>query len=113
MYWNTYTYDDLDRVTQENSQTTGITQSDYDSLKVVVTNELGQTNTEKKNAVGWTMWTEDDDSQRITFDYDSRGNLTKVTDPASNEKLNVYNLLDQKIQMVDPDMGDWRYEYNV
>jgi len=112
-YWSIYTYDDLDRVTQENSTATGITSSVYDGLLTTITNANTQKTYQHKNVLGWTMWTEDHDLQRVTFEYDARGNLTKVTDPSSNIKENEYNLLDQKIKMIDPDMGTWEYEYNV
>ena len=112
-YWTIFTYDDIDRVINEASPVTGNTASDYDGLKITITNDSLQKTYQHKNAVGWTMWTEDDDNQRVTFSYDARGNLETVTDPASNVKTNTYNLLDQKITMDDPDMGLWKYEYNV
>ncbi|MFA5088126.1 MAG: FG-GAP-like repeat-containing protein [Candidatus Omnitrophota bacterium] len=47
------------------------------------------------------------------YEYDSRGNLTKVTDAKNNVTLITYDELGRKRSMNDPDMGFWQYEYDL
>jgi YD repeat-containing protein len=47
-----------------------------------------------------------------TYQYNSRGLLTRVTDAAGNLTTITYNALGQKTAMNDPDMGSWTYAYD-
>lgn len=129
-YWSVNNYDNLDRLIQENSPDTGITSYTFDGLLTMVTNDLNQTYSERKNSRGQTLWTEDDNNNRIYYCYDANGNLTHVADgqvacdvdnqgelltiPSGvNVITNKYDLRGFKISMDDPDMGQWNYVYNV
>jgi len=46
------------------------------------------------------------------YEYDTQGNLTKVTDSAGNITTINYDSLGRKTSMVDPDMGTWEYTYD-
>ncbi|MFA6350582.1 MAG: toxin TcdB middle/N-terminal domain-containing protein, partial [Candidatus Omnitrophota bacterium] len=46
------------------------------------------------------------------YEYDSSGNLVKITDNQANITQIWYDSLGRKIKMDDPDMGVWLYEYD-
>ena len=50
-----------------------------------------------------------------TYEYDTLGNLIKVTDSKSPPNITNmgYDSLGRKIAMDDPDMGQWQYEYDA
>jgi RHS repeat-associated protein len=112
-YWTEYTYDNLNRVLTEVSPVTGTTSYSYDGFVVTTTNSKNQTTKEFTNSLNQTQWAEDDNGNQIEFEYDSSGNLITVTDSEDNVTTNTYDLRGFKIAMVDPDMGAWKYEYNV
>ena len=111
-YWTVNTYDTLDRLTQENSPANGITTYSYDGLQTTVTNDLNQAMVEMKNSRGQTLWSDDEQGNRVSFTYDAAGNLTHVSD-GTNTTINMYDLRGFKKTMDDPDMGQWSYAYNV
>ena len=47
------------------------------------------------------------------FRYDAHGNPIFIKDAAGNAVTAVYNVLDQKTSVNDPDHGDWTYSYDV
>ncbi len=47
------------------------------------------------------------------YQYDVRNLLQQVTDAAGNLTTIVYDGFERKTQMTDPDMGNWRYRYDV
>ncbi|MCL4266141.1 MAG: hypothetical protein KJ069_23225 [Anaerolineae bacterium] len=47
-----------------------------------------------------------------TYGYDLGNNLTDVWDAHNNHTIMEYNRLGQKIEMNDPDMGGWYYDYD-
>lgn len=53
---------------------------------------------------------------RTTYDYDSEGNLVEVIQDADGAALATslqYDELGHKINMADPDMGTWQYEFDL
>ncbi len=46
------------------------------------------------------------------YSYDVMNNLTRVTDALTNTTVMTYNVLGQKVEMLDPDMGHWAYQYD-
>lgn len=52
------------------------------------------------------------DTETTTYAYDSRGNLSAMTDPAGNTWEWFYNLLGQQVSAVDPDTGTTTVTYN-
>ena len=111
-YWTTTAYDALGRPTQEVSPATGTTTYTYTGLLVTVANDLSQIAKEMKSGQGKTLWTEDNDLNRVTFTYDAAGNLTQVSD-GTNTTTNTYDIRGFRTGMTDPDMGQWSYVYNV
>ena len=47
------------------------------------------------------------------YEYDTLGNLTKVTDAQNNITTIQYDTLSRKISMSDPNMGTWSYTYDA
>ncbi|XOV77671.1 MAG: hypothetical protein ACFHVJ_12005 [Aestuariibacter sp.] len=47
------------------------------------------------------------------YHYDNLGNLTNVTDAKGNNSNIKYNSWGHKVEMTDPDMGIWKYQYNA
>jgi YD repeat-containing protein len=48
----------------------------------------------------------------LEFEYDVQGNITKVKQPGNINLLTEYDLKGRKTKMIDPDMGQYQYEYN-
>ncbi len=48
-----------------------------------------------------------------TYAYDTLNHLRVVTDALNNTTVITYNVLSQKVAMRDPDMGAWRYSYDL
>jgi len=74
------------------------------------------TSTIKRNHLGETIEVIDVIENRIQHVYDERGNIAK-TDVVTAELTTTvqfqHDLLGRKIWIDDPDMGEWRYEYNA
>jgi len=111
-YWNTNMYDTLDRLTEEFSPSTGRTTYQYMGFEIMITNELDQASMEKKNSMDQTLWTKDAQGNYVYFTYDPAGNIKTVSDGV-NITTNTYDIRGFKISQDDPDMGLWKYEYNV
>lgn len=47
------------------------------------------------------------------YTYDARGNLLQVKDHSGNITQIRYDLLNRKVEMIDPDMGRWTYAYDT
>ncbi|MFZ3138668.1 MAG: FG-GAP-like repeat-containing protein, partial [Thermodesulfovibrionales bacterium] len=47
------------------------------------------------------------------YEYDTLGNLLKVTDAKNNQTTIAYDTLSRKKSMNDPDMGSWTYTYDA
>ncbi|WP_444933514.1 FG-GAP-like repeat-containing protein [Microbulbifer sp. JTAC008] len=100
----------------------------YDGLEIVTVNDKGQQKTERKNVLGELVEVVDALSGRITYEYDSQGNLGKIhswglTNSSGNHieendgltyPISVvidYDDMGRKNSMSDPDKGDWSYTY--
>jgi len=110
----TYTYDVFGRAistTHANGTTSSV---DYtDEFNVVYTNQIGQTRTENRNALG-ELLSSTEKELTTTYGYDASGNLTKTTDSDGNDtSVITYDVLGRKTKMVDLDSGEWIYDYNA
>jgi YD repeat-containing protein len=47
-----------------------------------------------------------------TYDYDSAGNLIGITDSKRNKTTLIYDSLNRRVRVSDPDLGQWLYEYD-
>jgi RHS repeat-associated protein len=68
---------------------------------------------EKKNALGWLYLSEDAYLNQMAYRYDPAGELTGTKDGAGNETKIYYDIRGNKIEQVDPDLGDWKYSYDA
>ncbi|WP_444910107.1 FG-GAP-like repeat-containing protein [Microbulbifer sp. TRSA005] len=126
--WTETQYDLLGRpirvIAPDNSDAT-IT---YAGLKTITTNDKGQPKTEVKNVAGELVEVIDAMNGRLTYEYDSQGNLHKAKSwgktNASGSHIDEgdglsypivvtinYDHLGRKENMDDPDKGAWSYEY--
>ena len=117
VYWTSFTYDILGRVTQTTHPDNSTSATAFNGFTTVATNQLSQTRTETKNAMGDLVRTEDHLGGYVDFTYDHQGNLTRTEQggPGVTPVVTTitYDLLGRKIAMADPDMGNWTYEYNA
>ncbi len=111
--WTEVEYDLLGRPTLTTNPD-GSTQSVvYNGLEQVSTNELGQTKTVLKNALGEVVEVEDDLGNTVAYTYDAIGQLVETEDSEGNVTTAAYDIRGNKIAMSDPDKGDWTYRYNA
>ncbi len=94
------------------------TATDYDGLKVTLTNGKGQVRVEHKDVLGLTSYVENllttPTKKTLTtrFGYDAWGNLATTIDPNKNVITVKYDTLGRKIQLQDPDLGQIDYSVN-
>ncbi len=115
VYWTTTAQRDaLQRPTRIVNSQGKLTATDYSALERRVTNELGQVKTERFYADGKRRAVEDDDGNRVQYQYDGHGKLTAVTDVTAGITSTIsYDQRGQKIAVNDPDKGYWQYFYNA
>jgi RHS repeat-associated protein len=114
--WVTYAYDNQDRVTRVTDPAGGFTTTSYGLGVVTTTDELGRQQTEWKNALGQVTKRREwrgGEALDTTYEYNVRGQATKITDARGNVYQVTYNTLGQKASYVDPDRGTTTYEYDV
>lgn len=113
IYWIQNGYDGLGRVTSETGADGAVTSTVYNGFVTTITNALGQTKTNTFNSQNQLMSTKDTAGNRISYIYDPEGNLKTVTDSSGNQQVLYYDQRGRKIEMQDPDLGDWHYYYNA
>lgn len=118
VYMN-YTYDDYGRLveTRKPSPAGGdaVESVEYNGLSITTTDAKGHEKTTRKNALGQTIKIEEEESAYVNYYYDAIGNLIE-TIPNGNGSMKIvmtYDILGNKISMIDPDMGSWTYKYNA
>lgn len=109
--WTTYTYDDLNRITQVSApgnRNTGIT---YNKLEVTTTNPKGQVEMKKTDFNGNMISVNDADGYQINYVYDGFNNLIETNSFGNTIRVS-YNERGFKTYMEDPDLGEMYYKYN-
>jgi RHS repeat-associated protein len=119
-YWQTFGYDSFNRVTSiarplsptdTTAVTTGIA---YSGLTTTVTDALNRNQIRVQSAVGMTARSQDHAGYHQNFAYNAFGDLTGVTDSASNTLQTIgYNIRGMKTSMTDMDVGSWTYKPNA
>jgi RHS repeat-associated protein len=92
----------------------------YNGLTVKATNPNSHVLTTVKNELGQVVQSIRDDKAdttaldytKVLYVYDAVGNLVG-TNAAGVSTIVDYDIRGRKIAMSDPDMGDWKYRYNV
>ncbi|MEX0941679.1 MAG: FG-GAP-like repeat-containing protein [Pseudomonadales bacterium] len=114
VYWTTFSYDILGRVTSithADSSTTTTSYDGNDDFQTVTTNVLGQTHTEARNGLGELVHVMDDLGGQLAYQYWPQGNLKQVTAPGNVITSMSYDVRGRKTAMNDPDKGNWSYTY--
>ena len=118
-YWATSEYDDLDRIRlfsepAQNGERRDII-TDYNGLETITTaGALGYVTITRNNAIGQTVYKQEEEGAFIDYTYTSDGNL-KTTVVAGNTDTTItlhYDEFGRKVAMDDPDMGHWEYVYS-
>jgi len=112
----TFSYDDFGRPLST-IHPVGTSSVDYgNEFSVTFTNQINQTKTEERNALGELIGTYENGNSNLktTYGYDAVGNLTRTTDmDGVDTSLIDYDLLGRKVELNDSDMGIWIYDYNA
>ena len=111
--WTTVQHDILGRPTLTTNPDSSTQSMVYNGLERVSTNELSQTKTVRKNAVGEVVEAEDDLGELVLYTYDAIGQLVETEDPDGTLTTASYDIRGNKTAMSDPDKGDWTYETNA
>jgi RHS repeat-associated protein len=126
--WSKMEYDLLGRPSRVTAPDGSVSSITYSGLKTITTNDKGQQKTEIKNVAGELVEVIDAIDGRLTYEYDSQGNLHKAKSwgKANTAGAHIdegdglsypivvtieYDDLGRKIRMDDPDKGEWHYEY--
>ncbi len=136
LYWTSYAYDSINRVTEVTLPDQSKSTTQYFGLLTIVKNDKDQQTLTSKNMRGEVIGVKQlaPNGGFLTctlYYYDAFGNLTaiRVLDPdqitgstdtsfsQTGLNLNVtvfeYDKAGNKVKSYDPDMGIWSYEYNV
>ncbi|WXG53364.1 MAG: FG-GAP-like repeat-containing protein [Candidatus Sedimenticola sp. (ex Thyasira tokunagai)] len=116
-HWSQTEYDILGRPTRVTQQGPGGTPIEnrfsYSGFTTTVTNAKGHIKTTTKNAQGKVVRVDEEEGGWVTYQYDAIGNL-RVTDANGAITTLTYDTLGRhKTAMDDPDMGQWRYQYDI
>ncbi|RJQ49681.1 MAG: hypothetical protein C4538_01680, partial [Nitrospiraceae bacterium] len=119
--WTTYDYDPVGRIVKTTRPDGTYATAEYLKGRMTYIDPNGHKKIEEKDVYGRTIKTEDYTGVFPVFtlygatlyEYDVMGNLTKVTDAATNETVMTYDTLGRKSSITDPDMGYWIYQYDA
>jgi RHS repeat-associated protein len=113
VYWTTYSYDKLNRVTWVSYPNGSTRSTSYNGLTTTETNQLYQTRQTIRDAWGQVVQIIDHQNNSLQYKYNANGNLVRTTDPKSNVVSMTYDAIGRKTAMVDPDLGSWTYAYDA
>ena len=88
----------------------------YSGLATTVTDPDGGSKTEKKDYLGRVIEViehANEGNYATHYGYNAAGDLLEVTDAMGNVTSMSYDSLGRKIDMIDPDMGYWKYTYDA
>ncbi|HKX55759.1 MAG TPA: hypothetical protein VJN01_06650, partial [Xanthomonadales bacterium] len=123
LLWNETAYDDLGRISAILAVDGNDTSYDYDETasacgkpgaagQVRTTNGLGQVQLEVRSAMGEITNVYDNACGLISYDYDSVGNLIKLTGADGVVTTMIYDKAGRKTSLNDADKGNWQYAYD-
>ncbi|MEK6747725.1 MAG: toxin TcdB middle/N-terminal domain-containing protein, partial [Pseudomonadota bacterium] len=106
-------YDRLGRVTKQVAADNSVTVMGYNGLMTYVTDPLNHYTIQHRDTLGRLAKVTDASDKFTTYTYDPFGNLLQTVDAAGNKTIMAYDTRGRKTRMTDPNMGYWKYEYNV
>ncbi|MBS7700219.1 MULTISPECIES: RHS repeat-associated core domain-containing protein [unclassified Chelatococcus] len=120
-YDTNYTYDALDRLVlttnPDNTTVTTSYQASPDAFdQTTVVDELGRTTITHKDAYGNTVFLDRFNAgvrNRMSMQYDAVDRLCRVTDQPGNLWIYGYNSLSNRVSALDPNLGQWWYNYDL
>ena len=112
--WTTYDRDALGRVWRINTPNKTGSGTDpsyftYNGLSRTSQNAKGQARTEVKSALGKPRTVTDAYGSSTNYVYEAFGNLSRTIDAKGNRIDIGYDRLGRKIQLSDPNLGQWVY----
>jgi RHS repeat-associated protein len=114
--WTTTTYDALDRPVRITTPDGQFVTRAYGLGSTHTTDERGRQQVEVVDAFGRVVERRENHESgwlSTRYQYDARGNVTRITDPAGNTWSFGYDSLSRKLWSSDPDLGYWTYEYDA
>ncbi len=115
--WKTYTYDPVGRVIQVTNPDGTYATTSYNKGTTTYIDAAGHKKVEVKDVYGRLIKVEEYMDASLyattTYEYNTMGNLLKVTDTQGNQTTMSYDTLGRKKTMDDPDMGAWSYAYDA
>ncbi|NJR43976.1 hypothetical protein HC761_00395 [bacterium] len=118
-------YDSLSRMKQVQVADGSVTNWGYSGLQEIKTIPCNQgsgglncnrTVTEVKNAAGELVQSIDANGFAVNYERDALGQLRKAKRTVAGQTIIsevIYDSLDRKSSMIDPDRGTWSYRYNA
>ena len=118
VYWNTFSYDDLGRVTSlAAADPVASTTTSYDGLSTTVTDSASRSETQTIDAGGRVIQVIDKDGTPLVITYDAQGNRSTVTSASGTTVASTvtytYDRYGRLLQQDDPDHGTYTYTYDA
>jgi RHS repeat-associated protein len=113
IYFTRAEFDKMDRPVRITNPDGSVTTTSYRGNTIVDTNELLQTRTEVRNALGKMVEVLDAQSNRLRYRYDAFGDLIEVRDPMGNVTTMTLDRWGRKLALQDPDRGRATYAYDA
>jgi YD repeat-containing protein len=115
--YKVYTYDALKRV-KTITNATGAISNDYDNWKIITTDQKGNTKQYINDGYGRSVQVVENDRNETYYNYDSKGNLSKITDSKGNVRNFLYDGLGRRVisedlhNPADTEYSVWSYIYD-
>ena len=118
IHWNTFTYDDLGRVTSlAAADPVASTTTSYDGLSTTVTDSASRSETQTVDAGGRVIQVIDKDGTPLVITYDAQGNRSTVISASGTAVASTvtytYDRYGRLLQQNDPDHGVYTYTYDA
>jgi len=119
--WTSFTYDSIGRPTRIDNTDGTYLGKNYDKGRITFIDANGHVKVEEKDVYSRLVKIEEYSGiypshtlyATTTYEYNTLGNLLKVTDAASNQTIMTYDTLSRKTSINDPGMGYWTYQYDA
>jgi RHS repeat-associated protein len=112
VYWTRAEFDKMDRPVRITGPDGTVSTTSYRGNTVVDTNELQQTRTEVRDALGKLVEVRDAQGNPLRYRYDAFGDLIETRDPIGNVTRITLDRWGRKLALEDPDRGRSTYTYD-